>query len=260
MSDSETMTILLLFHHSRYRDLKALYLNGVKGAYRSFFPKSVSYNRFVELEARVFYQMMFFLRMVALGGCTGVTFVDSTMAPVCHNLRRRANKVFAGFARDGKGTMGWYRGFKLHFTCNDRGEVINFCLTGANVDDRADVVWSVLAKDLYVRLFANRGYISARLAGSLFSQGVHIVTGPGSNMRNRLMPMYDKIMLRKRYIIECVNDTLKNTANLVHSRHRSLHNFIMNITSALGAYCFYDNKPQALVGLVRDESRQLYLF
>jgi len=81
---------------------------------------------------------MFFLKMNALGYCTGITYVDSTMIPVCHNVRRNANKIFKGFATDGKGTMGWCHGFKLHFTCSDTGEMISFCLTGANVDDRSD--------------------------------------------------------------------------------------------------------------------------
>lgn len=65
-------------------------------------------------------------------------------------------------------------------------------------------------------------------------------------MKNKLMPMYDKIMLRKRYIIECINDLLKNKANLVHSRHRLIHNFVMNRCSALAAYCFFENKLEAL--------------
>ncbi len=67
-------------------------------------------------------------------------------------------------------------------------------------------------------------------------------------MKNRLMPLWDKVMLRKRYIIECINEMLKTTGKLVHIRHRSLNNFIMNLISALGAYCFYDNKPQAIQG------------
>ena len=52
------------------------------------------------------------------------------------------------------------------------------------------------------------------------------------------MPMWDKIMLRKRYIIKCINELLKNKANLVHSRHRSIHNFIINLCFVLTAYCF----------------------
>ena len=68
-----------------------------------------------------------------------------------------------------------------------------------------------------------------------------------------------KIMLRKRYIIECINELLKNKANLVHSRHRSIHNFIMNLCSVLTAYCFFDNKPEALPVYV-EKSKQLELF
>ena len=65
-------------------------------------------------------------------------------------------------------------------------------------------------------------------------------------MKNKLMSIEEKIMLRKRYIIECIDELLKSKANLVHLRHRSIHNFIMNIFSALTAYCFFDNKPDAL--------------
>ena len=69
----------------------------------------------------------------------------------------------------------------------------------------------------------------------------------------------DKIMMRKRYIIECIDELLKNKANLVHSRHRSIHNFIMNLCPALTAYCFYENKPEALPVYV-EESMQIKLF
>ena len=117
-----------------------------------------------------------------------------------------------------------------------------------------------MAKDLYGKLFADRGHISQRLFDDLFADGIHLVTGIKSNMKNKLMPLWDKIMLRKRYVIECINDTLKNTETLVHSRHRSINNFIMNLVSALGAYCFYDNKPRALSGFEVVETNQLSLF
>ena len=169
------------------------------------------------------------------------------------------NKVFAGLAQDGKGTMGWCHGFKLHLLCNDAGDIITFCLTGANVDDRDEKVWKVFTKELYGKVFADRGYIKRELFESLFEQGIHLVHGIKANMKNRLMPMWDKIMLRKRYVIECINELLKNKANIVHSRHRSLHNFIMNICSALTAYCSFDNKPEALPVHV-ENSTQLALF
>ena len=108
---------------------------------------------------RVFFKMMFFMKLYAFGRSTGITFVDSTMIPVCHNVRRYFNKVFAGLARSGKGTMGWCHGFKLHLLCNNSGEVITFYLIGANVGDRDRRVWTVFAKVLYGKVFADRGYI-----------------------------------------------------------------------------------------------------
>ena len=110
------MTILLYFHFGTFRNFKHYYLFFIKGTMKSYFPKAVSYNRFVELESRVFFQLMFFLNLGAFGRCTGITFVDSTMIPVCHNLRRYANKVFKGIATDGKGTMGWCHGMALSST------------------------------------------------------------------------------------------------------------------------------------------------
>ncbi len=160
LSDGEIMTILIVFHFGTFANFKHYYLHYIRVHLHQDFPDAVSYNRFVELESRVFFKLMFFLKLYAFGRCSGISFVDSTMIPVCHNLRRYANKVFKGMATDGKGTMGWCHGFKLHFTCNDRGEIITFCLTGANVDDRNPKVWNVLAKELYGRLFADRGYIS----------------------------------------------------------------------------------------------------
>ncbi|WP_276787301.1 IS982 family transposase [Paraprevotella xylaniphila] len=260
LSDSEIMTILLLFHFGTFRNFKHFYLFFIKGALKSYFPDSVSYNRFVELESRVFFQLMFFLNLRAFGHCTGITFVDSTMIPVCHNLRRYTNRVFKAVAKDGKGTMGWCHGFKLHLACNDRGELIAFMLTAANVDDRDPQVWSVLAKKIYGKLFADRGYISQKLFDSLFEDGIQLITGIRANMKNKLISFYDKMLLRKRSIIETINDLLKNTAQIVHSRHRSLNNFIMNLIAALGAYCFFENKPKALTGYVIEDTKQLMLF
>lgn len=259
MSESEIMTIMVCYHFGTFANFKHYYTFFIREHLRADFPTAVSYNRFVELMPRVFFLMMLFMKVVAFGRCSGVSFVDSTMIPVCHNLRRYANKVFRGVATDGRGTMGWCHGFKLHLLCNDRGEVMTFCLTGANVDDRDDRVWQVFTKKLFGKVFADRGYIKQGLFDRLFADGIHIVHGLKANMKNRLMPMWDRIMLRKRYIIECINQLLKDKANVVHSRHRALHNFIMNICGALTAYCFYDNKPEALP-VHLEKSRQLELF
>lgn len=259
MSTSEIMTVITCFHFGTFSNFKHYYLFFIRQHLRREFPTAVSYNRFVELMPRVFLHMMVFMRLTAFGKCTGVTFVDSTMIPVCHNLRRYSNKVFRGVARMGKGTMGWCYGFKLHLLCNDSGEIITFTLTGANVDDRDKRVWNVFTKELFGEVFADRGYIKQELFESLFHQGIHLVHGIKSNMKNKLMSMWDKIMLRKRYVIECINELLKNKANLVHSRHRALHNFIIHLCGTLTAYCFFENKPEPLAVHI-DKTKQLTLF
>ena len=130
------------------------------------------------------------------------------------------------------------------FFFRGRYEIFQRFTLQANVDDRNPEAWNVLTKKLYGRLFADRGYISPRLLNHYSKTESHIVTGINANMKNKLMPLWDKIMLRKRYVIECINDMLKNTAKLVHSRHRSINNFLMNLIAALGVYCFFDNKPE----------------
>ena len=127
--------------------------------------------------------------------------------------------------------------------CNERGELLNFSLTKANVDDRNPEVFNNLTKDLFGKLYADKGCISQSLFASLFDRGVHIVTGIRTNMKNRLMDVYDKITLRKRSIIETINDMLKNVAQIVHTRHRSISNFIVNLLAGMAAYAFYEIKP-----------------
>lgn len=243
MSDAEMITIMIAFHYNSFRNFKHYYCQCVCRHWSHLFPDTLSYNRFVELQSRCFVALVLFLKLACFGKCTGITFIDSTPIPVVHNKREHSMRVFAGLATKTKGTMGWYIGFKLHLVCNEKGEILNFVLTQSNVDDRNDDVVNKLTDKLLGKLYADRGYISESLFGTLWNDGIHIVTGIRSSMKNRLMPMYDKIMLRKRSVIESVNDMLKNVAQLVHTRHRSVHNFIMNLLAALAAYCFFANKP-----------------
>ena len=129
MSKSEIMTILLCYHFGSFRNFKHYYLFFIREHLASYFPNAVSYTRFVEIMPRVFFDLMAFMRIQGFGKCTGISFVDSTMISVCHNMRRKFNKVFDGLARNGKGTMGWCHGFKLHLLCNEMGDVLTFCLT-----------------------------------------------------------------------------------------------------------------------------------
>jgi hypothetical protein len=243
MSKSEVISICLLFHLSGFRCFKHFYICYIQKHMQQEFPKTVSYNRFVELSQSVLMPMTIFLKTCCLGNCSGISFVDSTPIRVCNNKRIKRNKVFKGIAEVGKSTMGWFYGFKLHIVINDRGEILNFAITQANIDDREPLKNERFLKAVFGKLFADKGYISEKLVNILFVNDIHLVTSIRNNMKNSLMTMSDKILLRKRSVIETVNDELKNICQLEHSRHRSFANFISNIVAGLIAYSFFPKKP-----------------
>ena len=141
------------------------------------------------------------------------------------------------------------------------GEILNFMLTKANVDDRDEDVFNRLTDNVFGKLFADKGYISKGLFEKLFNDGINLVTGIRSNMKNKLIPLYDRLLLRKRSVIETINDELKNVAQLVHSRHRSVLNFAMNVLSAIAAYSFFEKKPEINLDFcIEQHSGQLSLF
>ena len=170
MSESEIITILILYHLSSSDNFKAFYLHYIGVHLKQEFPKALSYSRFIQIEHRVFLPMMFFLNTVCFGNCTGITFIDSTKIGICHNKRIYRNKVFQDFAKRGKNTMGWFFGFKLHLICNDKGELLSFCLTTGNTDDRDSKTLQFLTKKLFGKLFGDKGYISALAAYCFFDK------------------------------------------------------------------------------------------
>lgn len=240
LSLSEIMTILIHFHQSHYRDFKAYYTEYVQKQLRAEFPGLVSYTRFVELTPTALLPLSYYLAS-RLGRTHGIAFIDSTPLPICHNKRISRHKVFAGLAERGKSSMGYFFGFKLHLVINDQGDLLALRLTPANVDDRKPV--PELAKQLWGKLFGDKGYLSQPLFEQLFNQGVQLITPLRKNMQNRLMPLWDKLMARKRSLIETVNDQLKNISQVAHTRHRSVHNFMVNLLAGLLAYTFQPKKP-----------------
>jgi hypothetical protein len=242
LSMSEIMTILIHFHQSQYRNFKAYYTEHVLKHLQAEFPTLVSYKRFVDFIPTALMPLSVYLRTACFGNCTGFSFVDSTTLDVCHNRRIPQHRVFKGIAERGKNSMGWFFGFKLHLIVNDCGEILNMKLTPGNIDDRAPV--PDLARGLFGKLIGDKGYISQALFEEFFLHAnLQFITGIKSNMKNKLMPVFDKILLRKRSIIETVIDQLKNISQIEHSRHRSPTNFIVNLFCGLIAYCKQPKKP-----------------
>jgi len=260
MNTSEVITIMILFQLSSCRNFKAFY-NEYLPLLSSYFPKRVSYNRFVELQKNAVLAMALFTKTCCLGECTGISFIDSTPLRVCKNKRIYNHKTFEGIAARGKSTMGFFYGFKLHIIINEIGQIIDFQITQANVDDRAPLKKGNLLKNIWGKLYGDKGYVSRKLGDLLFDDDIHFITGIRSNMKNCLMELRDKIMLRKRSIIETINDQLKNICIVEHSRHRSFHNFINNVLAALAAYSFLPKKPHVkFYEFKPDTSGQLSLF
>jgi Transposase DDE domain len=240
LSESEIMTIVIHFHQSQYRTFKAYYTEHVQVHLRAEFPQLVSYTRFVELMARLAIPLAAYLK-VCFGVCTGISFIDSTALAVCENRRIGRHRVFRGVAQRGKSSLGWFYGFKLHLVTNDRGELLAVRLTPGNVDDRQPV--PEIAQVLFGKLFGDRGYLSQPLFEHLLEHGVHLITHLRKNMPNRLIPLQDKLLLRRRTIIETINDQLKNISQIEHSPHRSLLNCLVNLLAGLIAYCHQPKKP-----------------
>jgi transposase len=238
---SEIMTIIIAFHQNHYRNFKHFYLNQVKQQWSSAFPGLPSYQRFIEWMPSTLIPLCVYLKH-CFGQCTGIGFIDSTCLKVCHNRRISRHKVFEGLAARGKTSVDWFFGFKLHLVVNEFGQLLNVSLTPGNVDDRQPV--SDLLSGLFGKIFADRGYVSQKLASQLLQDfGIEFFAKPRRNMKNKLMRLHDKLLSRKRSIIETINDQLKNISQIEHSRHRSPVNFCVNVLCGLIAYCHQPKKP-----------------
>lgn len=237
---SEIMTIIILFHQSNYRHFKAYYTEYVQVHLRAEFPQLVSYNRFVELKARTLVPLTAYL-VSRCKTSRGIAYIDSLPLVVCHNKRIPQHKVFAGVAGRGKTSMGWFYGFKVHLVINDQGDLLAFTITPGNVDDRRPV--EQLTAHLSGKLFGDKGYLSKQLFQDLLARGLALITTVRKNMKKPDLSLLDRLFLRKRALIESVNDQLQNISQIEHSRHRSLTNFFVNAVAALLAYSHQPKKP-----------------
>lgn len=234
------MTILIAFQTSNYRTFKHFYLH-LLAHHRQDFPGLVSYKRFVNLIPQAMMPLFAYLMMRCLGPVTGISFIDSTTIKVCHNKRIKRNRVFEGLAQIGKSTMGWFYGFKLHLVINERGDLLAFAFTPGNIDDRKPV--ESMSQRLWGKLFGDKGYISQKLFNHLYERGIQLITNTRKNMKSKLITLEEKILLRKRSLIETVNDQLKNVCQIEHTRHRSPTNFLVHLIAGLIAYTKQPKRP-----------------
>lgn len=241
MSLSEMLTIMVLFHLSPCKNFKYFYLFHIAHFHKQDFPRLLSYNRFIQLMPRLFVPLCILLQNL-FGEETGTYIADATSLPMCHNKRINRNRVFKGLAARGKTTMGWFFGLKLHLVTNHKGSIMAVKITPGNVDERT--VLDEMTRHLKGNLYADKGYISKNLFKTLYQRGLKLITGIKRNMKNYLMPIIEKIMLRKRFLIETIFDVLKVHMNLSHTRHRSPTNACVNILSCLTAYQLKENKPK----------------
>src|SRR4029079_13750544 len=221
LSLSEMLFIVVLFHLSPYKNFKVFYLYGIGGQYRACFGKLPHYDRFVSLMPRLFAPLMVLLHSLS-GEETGIYFGDSSKLAVCHNRRINRHQVVDGLAARCKTSLGWFFGLKLPVVINHKGEIMAVKITSGNIAD--STVLDEITRHLRGKIYADKGYISREVFRKLWQRGLHLITGIRRNMRNHLMLLDEKIMLRKRFVIETVFDILKCEMGLEHSRHRSPRN------------------------------------
>ena len=238
--ESEIITLVVCYHISGYRTFKWFYQRYVQKYWLADFPGLPSYNRFIEVMADILMPIAAFMQS-RCGKGNGIAFVDSTPLCVCKNIRIPRHKTFKEVAGRGKSSTGWFYGFKLHLMVDDCGKILSFSITRGNVDDRAPV--PKMTKNFIGKLFGDKGYISKKLAELLAMNDVELITKLKKNMKPKIIALFDKILLRKRSIIETINDQLKNISQIEHSRHRSLTNCMINVVAGLLAYSYQEKRP-----------------
>ena len=239
LETSEIITIILLFYRSNMLNFKAFY-KYLESHHKRDFPKMPTYERFCVIKQKAIPMLLCLFKCLRSKG-QSEAYIDATALRVSHNKRTNSHKVFKGIAAVGKSTMGWFYGFKLHLVIDLRGNIINAKLTKGNCDDRSPV--EDLIQEFQGVIYGDKGYISQSLFSRLWKKGVKLVTGVKANMKNKFMILKEKMLLRKRSLIESVFSVLKRNG-LEHSRHRSVHGFVLHILGSLISYQLNRQKPE----------------
>lgn len=243
VSESEMMTIVIFYHLSGMSCFEYYYKSIILNTLRSYFPNALSYNRFVELMPRILVHMWAFTNHGRIGKETGTYFVDSKKLVACHNLRIYSHKVFKNIAQRGKSSTGWFFGLKLFALINQYGQIIRFAITPGNIADNDENFMIKFLDGIKGKVFGDRGFISNKIFSSLFMKGCRVITGIRSNMKNKIMDIGDKVLLKRRGIIESVFDILTTVCDIEHTRHRNPINAFVNLFAGLTAYTYLDRRP-----------------
>ena len=244
ISLSEMMCLEILYHHSGYKCFQYYYKQEVeKGYLNSYFPSAPCYARFVQLKPRMLTYLVLYLNLCRLGQLCGIYYADSTQLAVCNNRRIPNHRVFKNQAQRGKTSTGWFYGLKLFLVVNAFGEIMNAFFTAGNIADNNMEVMVKLFSKLKGWAFADKGFINQKATEALLEKGLLLITKVKKNMKNKLLKMEHKMLLKKRGMIESVNDILKSVCDIEHSRHRSPINALVNLYAGLCSYSWLDRKP-----------------
>ncbi|MFN6568504.1 transposase [Dendronalium sp. ChiSLP03b] len=75
---------------------------------------------------------------------------------------------------------------RLHIVVNELGQLLNVTLTPGNIDDRQPV--PDLLSELFGKIFADRGYVSHKLAAQLLEDfSIQFFAKPRRNMKNKVV-------------------------------------------------------------------------
>jgi len=242
MSESEMMSIVIFYHHSGFRCFKYYYQQVIQKAFKSYFPRTYSYSRFVNRMKELNFPLFVLLTLCRMSPTSEANYIDSTKLVVSHNKRIPNHKTFASLAKRGKTSTGYFFGFKLHAVINHLGQLVVFHITPGNVADNNKDLLGQLTQRLKGFLFGDAGYINS-LTQTLKQRGLELITKLRANMKPEELTPQQKYYLGHRGLIETVFDCLKNLCNIDHSRHRSVHNFFINLWAGLLAYTFMDRFP-----------------
>jgi hypothetical protein len=250
-SRSEVMTVLVAYHFSGHKCLKYFYCNDILDRYKDWFPQAPCYPRFVALIPHVVAELYLLLRFRCQPALEQ-NYVDSKPMKVCHIKREGQHKVMADWARKGKGSLGWFYGFKLHAVIRSDARLSNFMLTPGNVADNNHDVLRYLLENMQGKVYGDKGYLS-KLKAELLDKGVDLIAKLRSNgKKGALVAAKDAYYLRHRGLVETVFGLWVGLIDLEHTRHRAPINYLCNTFGALLAYSFSDNYPTILPFEVKD--------